>query len=322
MGLCLGLMFLLCGCGTPSFLITPVAGDYKLHETVVKDDTGTGKILMIPVDGVLADVKTGGILQAQENPLSLFVEQLDEAAEDDSIKAVVLRVNSPGGSVTTSDTMYDAVMRFKAKTHKPVVADALEVDASGAYYLSCSADKIMVDPTSVVGSIGVIFETFDVADTLQKIGVQPYAIKSAALKDMGSPFKHMTDQEKDIMQGMVNEYYARFKSVVTSHRTIKSDDFTMVTDGRVFSGTRAVELGLADQTGRLEDAIDLARQLGNAPNAPVIMYQRPYSYTGSIYASAQLPAPQAQAPASNELTLKLPMDQSFLPTGFYYLWRP
>lgn len=320
-GFCIALAFLLCGCGTPSFLITPVSSDYRLHEEVVKEASGFSppKIALISVDGMLADVKTGAFLQPQENPLSLFVEQLDQAASDDSVKAVVLRINSPGGTVTTSDTMYDAVLRFKAKTHKPVVAAALEVDASGAYYLSCSADKIVVDPTSVVGSIGVIFETFDVVGTMEKLGVEPYAIKSAELKDMGSPFKHMTDKERAVMQDLVNEYFARFKGVVTSHRTIKDSDLTMVTDGRVFTGTRAVELGLADQTGRLEDAIDLAGQMANAPNAEVIMYQRPYAYSGSIYANASVPTPQAQ---SNELTLKLPMSDSFLPNGFYYLWQP
>jgi protease IV len=316
--LCLCLLFLVAGCGTPSFLITPVSNTSELQEVAVKSGRAFGgKIVIIPVEGMLLDAKSGGFLQPQENPLSLFVQELDTVADDDSVKAVVLRVNSPGGSVTTSDTMYDALLRFRARTHKPVVASAQELAASGAYYVSCGADKIVANPTSLVGSIGVIFETFDFEGTLDKIGARSEAIKSAPLKDMGSPFKHLTPEARAVMQGLVDEYYARFKNVVATSRGIK-DPATMqlVSDGQVFSGTRAVELGLADQTGRLDDAIDLAKQMANAPNAQVIMYKHPYEYTGSIY--AEMPAP---LPQSNDLNLKLPMSD-WIPSGFYYLWQP
>jgi protease-4 len=319
-GLCIGLALLLTGCGMPSFLVTPVSGTYELHEDVVEPGKGLfpDKIAIIPVDGMLLDAKSGGLLQADENPMSLFVEEFDQAAADDSVKAVVLRVNSPGGAVTTSDTMYDAVLKFKAKTHKPVIASAQEVDASGAYYVSCAADKIVATPTSIVGSIGVIFETFDVVGTMKLIGVQSDAIKSAEFKDIGSPFKHMTPQERQLMQDMVNEYYARFKSIVTAHRSIKQDDFTMVTDGRVFSGEKAQGLGLVDQVGRLDDALDIARQMSGSPDASVVMYKRPYGFSGSIYADDFVPNPKS----SDDINLRLPLAQELLPSGFYYLWQP
>jgi protease IV len=308
----------LAGCGTGSFLITPVNNTSELKEVTVEEGKGSAKIAIIEVEGMLMDEQNGGLLQPSENPLSLFVQELDQAACDDDVKAVVLRVNSPGGSVTTSDTMYDAVQRFKNKTHKPVVACALELDASGAYYVSCAADKIMVSPTSIVGSIGVIFESFDFEDTLDKLGVRSDAIKSAPLKDMASPYRHLTPEAREVMQGMVDEYYARFKNIVFSSRGI-TDTKTMdlVTDGRVFSGTRAVELGLADQTGYLNDAIDLARQMIGAKKGEVIMYKRPYGYSGSIYAEMPLPQPTA----GNQMNLKLPMG-NVLPDGFYYLWQP
>jgi len=320
-GLCIGLTLLLCGCGMPSFLVTPVSGTYELHEEVVQPGQGLfpDKIALIPVDGMLIDARSGGLLQAQENPTSLFIEQLNQAADDHSVKAVVLRINSPGGSVTSSDTMYDALLRFRAKTHKPVIAAAQDVDASGAYYLSCGADKIVASPTSIVGSIGVIFETFDVVGTMQILGVQSDAIKSATFKDMGSPFKHMTPQERVLMQQMVDEYYARFKSVVFSHRSIKDvATQTLVTSGQVFSGEKAAELGLIDQVGRLDDALDMARQMSGSPNAEAIMYKRPYGYTGSIYAETSVPTPKS----SSQLNLQLPLAQDLLPSGFYYLWQP
>jgi protease-4 len=311
-------MFLVAGCGSPSLLITPVSNTSELREVSVAEGRAFGgKIAIIEVEGMLLDDRTGGLLQPSENPLSLFVQELSQAANDDDVKAVVLRVNSPGGSVTTSDTMYDALLRFKAKTHKPVIASAQEVAASGAYYVSCGADKIIVSPTSIVGSIGVIFESFDFQDTLDKLGAREVSIKSAPLKDMGSPYIHLTPEARAVMQNMVDEYYARFKNVVITRRGISNaKTLALVTDGRVFSGENAVALGLADQTGRLDDAVDIARQMANAPGAEVVMYKRPYGYSGSIY--AEMPAPE---PQSNSMNLKLPMSD-WLPDGFYYLWQP
>jgi protease IV len=317
----------LTGCGMPSFLVTPVSSSYELKEEVVQKGNGD-KIAILDVEGLLADVKTGGLLQATENKLSLFTQELDKAEKDDSVKAVVLRVNSPGGTVTTADTMYQEVKRFKEKTHKPVIAVTLEVCASGAYYVSCASDKIVVHPTSIVGSIGVIFETFDAADGLAYIGVYSRAVHSGTLKEMGTPFKHQTDLEKHVMQEMVNEYFTRFESIVKTNRpNVKEEppappatqpsDYAGVFSGRVWSGQKAVELGLADQTGLLPDAIDLARQMAHSPKARAILYKRPYGYSGSIYATTQNPQPQ-----SNVLQLSLPGMQSLVPSGFYYLWQP
>jgi protease-4 len=243
--------FLLCsGCGVTSFLITPVSAPTELTDVKVEGG-GPGKIAIIEVEGTLANAVTDGLLSQGENPLNLFMQELDKAARDSDVKAVVLRVNSPGGSVTTSDTMYDAVLRFKAKTHKPVIASAQELDASGAYYVSCAADKIVATPTSLVGCIGVIFDSFDLKDLMDKLGVQSVAIKSAELKDMGSMFKHMTDHEKEVEQALVDEFFARFKAVVMAGRPIKDGgEITKVSDGRVFSGQDSVALGLVDQVGQ------------------------------------------------------------------------
>jgi protease-4 len=317
--LCSGLLLFLSGCGSGSFLITPVSGTSHLEQVTVQPGTGPGKIAILEVEGMLLDERTSNLLQQGENPLSLFTQQLDECARDDSVKAVVLRVNSPGGSVTTSDIMYNALIQFRKETHKPVIASAQEVMASGSYYVSCASDKIVVNPTSIVGSIGVIFDSFDFEDTLTKLGIRSEAIKSAPLKDMGSPYKHLTPEAREVMQGMVDEYYARFKNLVASNRGITdTNSMDLVSDGRVFSGTRAVELKLADQTGGLPDAINLARQMSGATGAKAVMYKREYAYSGSIYAEMPGPLPKAN---TNQMTLKLPLSES-LPAGFYYLWEP
>lgn len=313
-------LFLLAGCGTPSFLVTPVSSSSELEEVklVSGGGWGGGKIAIIPVEGMLVNAKAGGLLQPTENPVSLFAQQLNQAAADDSVKAIVLRVNTPGGTVSSADAMYDMVIRFKAQTKKPVITSTSEICASGGYYIACASDKIITQPTTVIGSIGVIFNSFDATGTMAKIGLKSDAIKSGPNKDLGSPLKPMGNEEREIMQGLVNEYFDRFKSVVRRHRSIPDDaTFTMVTDGRVFSGKRAVELGLADQTGLLEDAIVVAKRAAGAPKASVVSYRRPYAYGGSIYASQSMPQPQ-----SNVVQLQLPGERSLLPSGFYYLWQP
>jgi len=306
------------GCGTPSLLITPVSNTQKLREAQVAGGKSGDKIALIEVEGVLVNARTGGFLQPTENKVSLFKEQLDRAASDDKVKAVVLRVNSPGGTVTASDTMYEMIKRFKAKTNKPVIASLQEVAASGGYYVACASDAIVASPTSVVGSIGVIFNTFDASRGLDKIGIRAEAIKSGPLKDMGSPFKAMTADERAVMQGMVDEYYGRFLGIVKERRPITDEaKVKNATDGRVFSGQQALAAGLVDHLGMLEDAVKLARRSANAPGAKVIMYKRPYGYSGSIYANGPTPTPQA-----NVMHLELPGTDAFLPTGFYYLWQP
>ena len=317
------------GCGVPSFLVTPVSSSTKLQERTVLPGKSGDKVAIIEVEGMLANVRTGGLLQPTENKVSLFTQQLRAAARDKSVKAVVLRVNSPGGTVTASDTMYELVRDFRNQTKKPVIASTQEVCASGAYYVACAADTIVAHPTSVIGSIGVIFSTMEFEGALGKLGVRAESIKSGPLKDMGSPFKSMDPGERAVMQEMVDEYFQRFVEVVEGAREVNEPRPTLpvaagyagVYSGRVFSGERAVALGLADRSGRLEDAIKLARQMGKAKGARVIMYRRPYGYGGSIYASADVPAPRAES-GSNVLRLELPESRAFLPGGFYYLWEP
>lgn len=326
----LALSLCVTGCGAPSFLITPVANSNKLNEEELTPGKGwaPGKVVVIPLEGMLANVRTGGLLQATENPMSLFTQQLEKAEKDPEVKAVVLRVNSPGGTVSASDAMYQLVKRFKARTHKVVVASAQEMAASGAYYVSCAADKIVAQPTSLVGSIGVVFETMEFEGTLAKLGINADAIKSGSLKDMGSPFRAMKPDERAVMQGMVEEYFHRFIGIVNGNRpvteqpvadlaTYELPSYGGTYSGRVFSGERARQLGLVDQTGLLEDAIDLAKKMAHADDASVVMYTRPYGYGGSIYASNTMPPPKADT-----MQLQLPGANALLPAGFYYLWMP
>ena len=305
------------GCGMPSFLVTPVSSSTKLLEEEVQPGKGRGKVVIVEVEGMLMNVRSGGLFQASENTVSVFAQEMDKAARDKNVKAVVLRINSPGGTVTASDLMYEIVNDFRAKSGKPVVASTQEVAASGGYYVACGADQIIAHPTSVVGSIGVIFSTFQFDGLMDKVGVRSESIKSGPLKDMGSPFKALSRDEREVMQAMVDDYYARFIDVVRTRRNVTDPDtLKLTTDGRVFTGTRAVELGLADRAGGLDDALDLARELGKAPGARAVIYKRPYGYGGSIYADGSVPPPRADV-----MRLEMPGTGAMLPGGFYYLWQ-
>lgn len=307
------------GCMPPAFLIKPVSDPGRLEEIRVEGRRmGAGKIALIEVEGLLINARIGGILQPQENKLSLFTEQLEKAASDRSVKAVVLRVNSPGGTVACSDTMYEQIIDFRERTGKPVIAAGQEVMASGAYYLATACDEIYAQPTTLVGSIGVIFSSFTVDGAMAKIGVRSEVVKSGPLKDMGSPFRSWNTAEREVMQGMIDEYYERFVEVVQSKCKIDdAENLKIATDGRIFSGTQAMKLKLIDKAGSLDDAIERAREIARANNARVVMYKRPYGYQGSIYATNNTPLPQA-----NTIQIPLPESIAFLPKGFYYLWEP
>ena len=304
------------GCGMPSFLIKPVSDLNELEERQVLEGSGK-KILILPVEGFLMNARAGGILQPGENTVSIISQQLRKAEKDKSVAAVVLRINSPGGTVTGSDVIYQQVRDFKQRTGKPVIASVQEVSASGAYFVSMAADEIVAQPTSIVGSVGVIFTSFNFSGTLGKIGAGYTTIKSGELKDMGSPLKAMTPEEREVLEGMLGEYFSRFRTLVFQTRHLDDAQIATISSGRVFTGQQAKALNLVDEMGTLEDAIELARQRSNAKGASAILYIRPYGYGGSIYAHNQVVQPRADV-----TRLEIPMAEEALPTGFYYLWRP
>jgi protease-4 len=320
------------GCGSPSFLLTPVPNTNELKEEQVEPGHGwsNSKVLIIPLEGTLSNERSSGLLQPTENAMSLFTQQLEKAESDPSVKAIVLRVNSPGGTVTASDAMYQLVKRFRARTKIPVIASCQEVAASGAFYVSCAADRIVAQPTSLVGSIGVIFESIQFEGTLSKLGITSDSVKSGSLKDMGSPFRALKPQERAVMQAMVEDDFHRFVKVVNDNRPMtekpvadfteyEKEEYGGAYSGRVFSGEVAKQMGMVDDLGLLEDAIKIAKDMAQAPGAQVVMYNRPYGYGGSIYASNNVPAPRADV-----MRLELPGAEAspFLPAGFYYLWQP
>ena len=312
----------LAGCGQTAFHIELVPTDRQLEETQIQRDAGLfvfDKIAIIDVDGLLANRRKGGWLRRGENPVSLFIEKLDKAAEDRLVKAAVLRLNSHGGSVAASDIMYHSLMEFRRETGKPVIACILGLGCSGAYYIACGCDGIIAQPSSVVGNIGTVFQTFSVAGTMEKIGVKAVTIKSGELKDMASPLHDLSDEEHKVLEGIIEHHSEQFFEVVKKGREkIDEQKMAELSDGRVFTAGQALEQGLIDKVGYLDDGIKWAKVMAGVKKMRVVIYNRPSSYKPNAYGLATANA-DGIGPLVN---LELP---DWLNSGgaqFLYLWQP
>jgi protease-4 len=241
-------------------------------------------------------------------------EELEMAEDDDRVRAVVLRINSPGGTVTASDILYHEITSFKARRKIPVVACILDVGASGGYYIALAADRIVVHPTTVTGSIGVLMLTVNASGLLEKIGVSASYVTSGDFKDMGSPFRSVRPEERAIFQNLIDRFYGRFVELVARSRKLDEARVRAFADGRVYTAGQALELGLVDQIGYLEDAIKAGKSAAGLDEARVVTYHRPRQYRATIYSSAETPAPVTGIPELARLVVSGPR--------FLYLWWP
>jgi len=313
------------GCGPTAYKITPIPVSEDLREKVVLRDPGfvADKIALVDIDGLIFNYrKSSSLLGPQENPVALTVAKLRKAAADSSVKAVVLRINSPGGTVTASDMIYKQVKRIRKGTDrqagKPVVAMMMDVGASGGYYIACGADRIVAEPTTITGSIGVVMHVLNIKGLFDKLGISAETIKSGQMKDAGSLFRKLTEQEQKVFQDIIDEFYGRFIEVVKTGRPeMPEEKIKEIADGRVFSGQQAKELGLIDNLGDLRTAIGIAKQYGSMEKARVVMYHRPVEYRGNIYSRAENPTPVTQF---NLLNITIPELAEMQTPQFMYLW--
>lgn len=321
------LMLVLCavilaGCGRMRFVVDLTSAEDDLDQSVVLEDDRASrtspKIAMIDITGLIVDARKPGLITPGENPVSDLAEALRKADDDGRVVAVLLRINSPGGTVTASDVMYREVQRFKQSTGKPVVVVMGDLAASGGYYLACAGDHIIAHPTTITGSIGVIIQTFNVAEGLRRIGVRAEAITSGDNKAVGSPFEPMQDEHRAILQGLVDDFYDGFVAVVTERWPGLEDHvLAEVTDGRVITGQRAHELQLVDAVGDLYDGFEAAKSLAGVSTAQMVKYHRPLNHVASPYAAT----PQANTSQINLLQVNLERGLLDQP-GAYYLWDP
>ncbi|MEM1209136.1 MAG: signal peptide peptidase SppA [Planctomycetota bacterium] len=312
----------LAGCGPTTFVIGLSPGDQRLKKTVVAEDGRSGgpQVAIIDIDGLIINAERRGLLRAGENPVATLQEKLNAAAADTRVAAVILRINSPGGTVTASDVMFREVERFGRRSGKPVVALMMDVAASGGYYVALAADDIVAHPTTITGSVGVILQTISVQPALARIGVQTDAITSGPNKDAGSPLSTMTPEQRATLQAMVDDFYGRFVDRVALARPgIDASDLATVTDGRVVSGEAAAGLGMVDAVGDLYVALDRAADLAGVASADLVVYHRPLKYVASPYAAGPGPAAGATQVNLAQINLDAGVPAS-LPAGAYYLW--
>jgi protease-4 len=280
--------------------------------------SGDSKVLLLDLSGVISSQEKDGWL-SEPNLLATFKEELTKAQKDDKVKAVVLRINSPGGTVNASDILYHELKTFKANKKVPVIASMMDVAASGGYYLAMATDAILVHPSTVTGSIGVIMLTVNAKGLLEKVGVEANAITSGPRKDMGSPFRMMTTEEKEIFQGVIDSFYQRFLMVVQQGRPqLSADQIKMLADGRIYSGEQAKAAGLVDDIGYLDEAIDLAKKNAGLTEARVVTYRRRGEYQNNIYSRVLNGGPGLASLANMDL-------MSIVRGGspqFMYLWMP
>jgi len=242
-------------------------------EYVIEEGNMDSRIAVLNVDGVIQDTgEASPLFGSSGYNHSFFMDQLEQVKQDDSVKAVVLNVNSPGGGVVESAQIYDKIKEIQDETKKPIYASMGAIAASGGYYISAPAEKIFVNEETLTGSIGVIMESVNYGKLAERYGVDFVTIKSGPYKDIMSPTREMTDEEHDLLQGMLNESYEAFVDVIEEGRGMSEKEVKEYADGRIMSGRQAVEVGLADDFGFEEDVIASMKQDFDLGDAEVFEY--------------------------------------------------
>ncbi|HEY6973830.1 MAG TPA: signal peptide peptidase SppA [Nitrospiraceae bacterium] len=219
------------------------------------------RIALVRIEGVILDSQT-------------TVGELKRFGENPSIKAIVLRIDSPGGGVVPSQEIYDAVQRVRNKSNKAVIASMGTVAASGGYYIAAATDRILANPGTLTGSIGVIMEMANIEGLLKKIGVEGVVIKSGRYKDVGSPLRKMSDEEQALLQSVMDDVHKQFIEAVAAGRSLEVADVKALADGRIFTGRQAKDAKLVDELGNLEDAIQLAADISGIEGEPKVVEPR------------------------------------------------
>lgn len=260
-----------------AFLVVAVSGlgmgGPEFTEEVVRPGDRERRIVLLPVTGPLILASEGGGFYPASGSTQWSLSALRRLAKDRTVSAVVLEIATPGGSITASDLLHRQVLAARG-SGKKVVAMLGGLAASGGYYVASASDKIIALPTTVTGCIGVILQSFEVHELLGKIGVEPVTVKSGRLKDMGSPFRPLSEEERSILQSLSDEAYDRFVSIVAEGRGMEKDEVKTLADGRLLTASQARRAGLVDEIGYPEDAIELAEKLSGARGAHVVRYRR------------------------------------------------
>jgi protease-4 len=279
------------------------SGPVQLREIRLMGTATAPKIAVIPVQGMIYGGVSGGM---ELTPVTLASARLKRAMEDPRVEGVLLQVDSPGGGITASDVLHRRIQTFcQGPEGKPLVVLMGDVAASGGYYISAAADKIVAHPTTVTGSIGVMMPLYDATGLMKKIGVESQTLTTGPYKDIGSPFVEKTEEqrqeERKILKGIIDSMYGRFVDVVATGRGLEPATVRELADGRIFTSSRAKELGLIDAIGYRSDAVNALKELSGTKEVQLVEYRRVLSFTDVITSFAHGPDLNVQLPGGLDL---------------------
>ena len=271
------------------------------------------KVAHIVLRGLISSSIGGNVGDSMVDDMRLALEQ---AREDENVRAVILEVDSPGGEVTAADMIYNSVVKTRAK--KPVVVYMDSLAASGGYYISCGGKYLMANETTITGSIGVIIQTLNYEQLFNKIGLASVVFKSGKFKDMLNGARPITPEEREYVQSFVMKTYEKFLGIVARERNLPAEGLrNTVADGRILSGKDALEDKLIDGLGQIEDAFAKARQLGNAPNAAIVKYGPPFVLSRFLRALGKGPDSKIELTLPSQLMPKLESGRAYFLPSFY-----
>ena len=307
----------LSGC---AFITMPLFPSTQALQERVIEGEGKDKILLLDISGVISEKKRSGLsLQQETTMIENIKEALNKAERDVAIKGLILRINSPGGTITGSDILYHELIQFKKRKEIRIIACLMDIGASGGYYVANAADEIIAHPTTITGSIGVIALKFNVKGLLELVGIEEETIKSGKMKDLWSPFRPSTEKERKIMQVIIDKFHSRFVDVIKEGRKdLTRKEIEALADGRIYSADQALDAKLIDRTGYMDDAFDSMKKSLGITEATIIAYERPGTYRGTIYSGSVPPVPRIlNFIAANDNGLLSPPGVQFM-----YLWMP
>ncbi|MDX2447945.1 MAG: signal peptide peptidase SppA [Desulfobacterales bacterium] len=306
------------GCAAPQIKLFSDASD-PLKESILQG-TEKGKVLVVSLRGVISTRPKEGTFRTMPSMVQEVVSQLRMAEKDKEIKCLLLKVDSPGGTATASDILYNEILAFKKRTKAKIVVSMMDIAASGGYYVSLPADIIFAHPTTITGSIGVIFMRPNVTGFVDKIGFTMDVNKSGKNKDMGSPFRRPTAEETQILQDLTDGLADQFLKLVAKHRGLEETTLSMVTTARVYLPTEAKALKLIDRIGYLDEAIAEAIKISGLPEkAKVVAYRRSMFPNDNLYNPLTT---SSNIQAKPLLDLGIQNAATHLSPGFYYVWAP
>jgi protease-4 len=317
-------LFLLALSGCSGLNVSLLPRTEPLEEKVLEGE-GKPKVLLIDLDGVISfkDESESPLLKKGPSKVAFFREALLKAEADPDIAGVIIRINSPGGSVAASDTIYHEIISFRQKKKKPVYAHIMELGTSGGYYIASAADRIIASPTAITGSVGVIAIKFNMEGLFSKIGVSEETYKSGPKKDFWTPFRPSTAEEKKMLQEIIDKLYTRFLGVVYSGRqkVLTEEEVKALADGRILTAGDALEARLIDQMSYLDETIDTMKKALHIENVKVVTYVRPKTFTSNIYSG--YPEMPLQGPqVINLISINAEDLALFSGVQFMYLWNP